>query len=128
MIRARNRLAVVSLVVMLSVGGCATMQVAKGSPTRVLEDKKPEEIVVRRVDGKRVYLYKPVIRQDTIWGATQYGYGGADGAVALSDVSAVYTRQLSGGGTVAGVMVGLGILQAALLVWVLTHTWLSHPL
>jgi hypothetical protein len=102
----RGRLALASLVFALCTAGCASMQVAKGSPTRVLEDKKPEEIEIRRVDGSRVHLYRPVVRADTIWGGTSRDDQVRRASVALSDVSAVSMRQFSGGRTILLVVLG----------------------
>jgi hypothetical protein len=97
MIRSSGRLAVASLVLVLSAGGCASMQVATDPPTQVIADRSPLEVQIRRVDGSRITLYRPTVRRDTIWGSTNFEYSNADGVVALSDVSAVFTPHVSAG-------------------------------
>ncbi|HVT38193.1 MAG TPA: hypothetical protein VHE78_04060 [Gemmatimonadaceae bacterium] len=87
MARSRGRLGVASLVLALCAGGCTSMQIAKGSPPRIIADKQPSEIEIRKVDGSRIRLYKPVVRRDTIWGSRTYDNRTQDRVVALSEQS-----------------------------------------
>jgi hypothetical protein len=96
--------------------GCTTWHPEAVAPEEVIERKHPAQIRIDRVDGQRMVLYRPEVRDDSLWGGTTATSRKPEKAVPLQQIRSVATAHLNAGKT-AGLVLGLAAaVGAALLI------------
>jgi hypothetical protein len=71
-------------------------QTAPSAPAALIAAERPEVVRITRSDSSRLVLWRPIIRQDTLYGSAELAAGdSAQGsrAIPLGDITAVETRR-----------------------------------
>ena len=111
---------IAALLFTLQLAGCTSWHVESLPPAELIAQRHPYRLRVQDEVGKRVMIYGPEVRGDSLVGRPSAGSTGSR-AVPLATVRSVATSHFSAGGTLA-LLLGVGVLAVVALAVVISSS------
>jgi hypothetical protein len=119
-----GRRPVAALLLVLHLAGCTSWHVETAPPAELIARKHPGRLRVEQSDGKRVMVYRPEVRGDSLVGQSS-ATSTESRAVGLADVGSVSTPHFNYGRAI-GITLGVFVVVLAIIAKSLSDSFGSY--